>query len=35
MGAPVSWYSLALLANIRLVWKGLPRTGTLAYYDHL
>jgi hypothetical protein len=24
----------ALLTNIRLGWKGLPGTNTLAYYEH-
>jgi hypothetical protein len=27
--------SPALLTNIRLGWKGLPGTNTLAYYKHL
>jgi hypothetical protein len=27
--------TLALPANIRLGWKGLPRTNTLAYYENL
>jgi hypothetical protein len=26
--------ALTLLANIRLDWKGLPRTNTLAYYKN-
>ncbi len=26
--------SLALLASVRLGWKGLPGTNTLAYYEH-
>jgi len=26
--------ALALLANIEMGWKGLPRTSTLAYYDN-
>ena len=25
---------LTLLSNIRLGWKGLPRTNTLAYYEN-
>ncbi len=32
-GASIS-QALALLTNIRLDWKGLPRTNTLAYYKH-
>jgi hypothetical protein len=24
-----------ILSDIRLEWKGLPRTNTLAYYNHL
>ncbi len=27
-------YDLALTANIRLAWKGIPGTNTLAYYDN-
>jgi hypothetical protein len=27
-------YAPALPANKRLGWKGLPRTNTLAYYEH-
>ncbi len=27
-------YALALCANIRLGWKGLPGTNTLAYYEN-
>jgi hypothetical protein len=26
--------ALAILENIRLSWKGLPGTNTLAYYEH-
>jgi hypothetical protein len=33
-GAPER-LSLALLANNRLGWKGLPGTNTLAYYGHM
>jgi hypothetical protein len=29
------WYSLALTANTRLGWKGLPRTNQLAYDENL
>jgi hypothetical protein len=32
-GAPESRL-LALHTDIRLSWKGLPGTNTLAYYDH-
>ncbi len=28
-------YALALLTNIRLAWKGLQETNTLAYYMHV
>jgi hypothetical protein len=28
-------YASALFTNITLGWKGLPRTNTLAYYEHL
>jgi hypothetical protein len=28
-------YSLALLANIRLGWRGFTGTNTLAYYENL
>jgi hypothetical protein len=34
-GAPESYFTLTLLTNIRLSWKGLPRTNTLAYYKTL
>ena len=27
--------ALALPANIRIGWKGLPETNTLAYYENL
>jgi hypothetical protein len=27
-------YALALLANIRLGWKGITGTSTLAYFEH-
>jgi hypothetical protein len=27
--------SMALPTNIRLGWKGLPRTNTLAFHEHL
>jgi hypothetical protein len=26
--------ALALLVNLRLGWKSLPRTTTLGYYEH-
>ena len=26
--------ALALVANIRLGWKGLPETNTIAYYEN-
>ncbi len=29
------WLAAALFTNIRLDWKGLPGTNTLAYYEHL
>jgi hypothetical protein len=32
-GAPLQGKLLALSANIRLVWKGLLETNTLAYYE--
>ncbi len=28
------WKATVLLANIRLFWKGLPGTNTLAYEEH-
>ncbi len=28
-------YAPALLANIRLDWKGLPGTNNLAYHEHM
>ncbi len=28
-------YALAIPANIRLGWKGLPGTNTLAYYERV
>jgi hypothetical protein len=34
-GAPLQGMLLALPANIRLGWKGLPRTNALAYYEKL
>jgi hypothetical protein len=34
-GAPFSGRPLALPKNIRLGWKGLPGTNTLAYYENL
>jgi hypothetical protein len=33
-GAPLEGRFLALPANIRLGWKGLSVTNTLAYYKH-
>jgi hypothetical protein len=33
-GASLAW-ALALPANNRLGWKGLPRTNTLVYYEKL
>jgi hypothetical protein len=32
--APLSGRPLALPTNIRLGWKGLPRTKTLVYYEN-
>jgi hypothetical protein len=32
-GAYLSVKHLDLITNIRLGWKGLPRTNTLAYYE--
>jgi hypothetical protein len=32
-GAPLLGRLLALHANIRLSWKGLPGTNALAYYE--
>ncbi len=32
-GAPLQGRLLASLTNIRLGWRGLPGTNTLAYYD--
>ncbi len=34
-GAPLKRRLLALPANIRLRWKSLPRTNTLAYYNNV
>ncbi len=33
-GAPLKGRPLALPANIRLGWKSLPGTNTLAYYEN-
>ncbi len=33
-GTPLSDRLLALSENIRLGWKDLTRTNTLAYYEH-
>jgi hypothetical protein len=33
-GAPIKGRPLALPSNIRLSWKGLPGTNTLAYYEN-
>jgi len=34
LGVPVLGRLLALLTNIRLGWKGLPGTSSLAYWGH-
>jgi hypothetical protein len=34
-GALERFFTLALLSNIRLGWKGLRGTNPLAYYEHL
>ncbi len=34
-GAPLLGRLLASPTNVRLGWKGLPRTNTLAYYKNL
>jgi hypothetical protein len=33
-GASLNGRPLALPTNIRLGWRGLPRTNTLAYYEN-
>jgi len=34
LSAPLQGMLLALPTNIRLGWKGLPGTNTVAYYKH-